>query len=381
MQKSILVIAVVSGFLQNFEMGNIQILQQMGYEVHYAANFSHPVYACDRAVLEKTGIHCHSIPVQKSPLHLLQNAKALKQLKRLMKEFRIQAIHCHNPVGGLIGRVAGIGGYCIYTAHGFHFFKGAPIQNWLCFYPVERLLARLTDQLICINREDAQRAEQFHLKKGGAVHQIPGTGVNRNRFRKPLPEERSKARKIFSLEDDDFVFLSAGELNENKNHETAIRALHSIRYSHVKYLICGEGPRRGELERLIRKLGLENRVFLKGYQKEIEQCYWCADCFIFPSIREGLGMAALEAMACGLPLIVADNRGSREYMGENTIVCEAKNQSQYAEAMERISSDERLRERMSREGCRIVEDFSQEKTEALMKRIYEQMDRTLERRK
>lgn len=392
MRKNILVIAVVSGFLPKFEMENVRILRQMGYEVHYAANFENPIYECDPADLEKKGVRCHSIPIQKSPLALRQNAKALKQVKHLIEEFDIQAIHCHNPVGGLIGRIAGMenskrkdgrkgnkgGAYCIYTAHGFHFFKGAPIHSWLCFYPAEWLLARLTDQLICVNREDKRRAERFSLRPGGAVCRIPGTGVDRKRFFRPLPEERNQARESLALKEEDLVFLSVGELNENKNHQTVIQALRELNQPCAKYLICGEGPLRGKLEARIKELGLEKQVFLQGYQREIEKYYWCADCFVFPSIREGLGMAAIEAMACGLPVICSRNRGSREYEGDGTLTYGTGNRKLLSQHMKRIAEDRALREKMGRAAEETAKGFSVEKTRPIMNAVYQRMNAAIQ---
>ena len=267
--------------------------------------------------------------------------------------------------------------YCIYTVHGFHFYHGAPAANWL-FYPVEWFLARFTDQIVCINAEDQKRAEGFHLRRGGAVVRIPGPGLDLNRFQ-PGAEERKPLRAKLSLSQEDFVFLSVGELNKNKNHETVIRAFAAIKQERMKYLICGDGPERKRLNKLIAALGMEDSVFLCGYQENIERYYQCADCFLFPSLREGLGMAALEAMACGLPLIAADNRGSREYAGENAILCEAQNVVQFASAMERIVADRRSRDAMAAASQTIAERFSQEKTQAVMEQVYRRMDGRLHR--
>ncbi len=377
---NILVITAVSGFLPEFELPNIRLLQNMGYTVHYASNFENPVYHCDKTVLEKQGIICHPISIQKSPGALKKNYKALRQTKELIKTWDIQAIHCHNPMGGVIGRLAGAAGgreiYCIYTAHGFHFYEGAPKKNWICFYPAERILAEFTDEMICINQEDERRANKFSLRNHGLVSRIPGTGLDCKRFQ-PNSLVRQQMRAELSLSHEDFVFLSAGELNKNKNHETVIKALFSVREPHMKYFICGEGHRRKKLEQLIRKLGLQNQVFLWGYQEQIERYYQCADCFVFPSIREGMGMAALEAMSCGLPLIAADNRGSREYAGQNAILCQAKNEGEYSAAMKRVFHDNILRQSMGNNSYQMARLFSQEKTELIMRQVYERMDRAL----
>ena len=123
---NILLIAAVSGFVPEFEMKDVRTLKELGFEVHYASNFDNPVYEFDIKELERAGVKCHHIPIRKSPFAVRDNMRAFMQVKRLIEELDIKAIHCHNPVGGLIGRTARIGTgskpYCIYTAHGFHFY-------------------------------------------------------------------------------------------------------------------------------------------------------------------------------------------------------------------------------------------------------------------
>ncbi|HIU25477.1 MAG TPA: glycosyltransferase family 4 protein [Candidatus Copromorpha excrementigallinarum] len=376
---NILIITAVSGFLPGFETRNVEILKGMGYEVHYASNFHNPVYKFDMGELERLGVRCHHVPISKSPLSP-DNFRALREIREIIKSFDIKCVHCHNPMGGVTGRLAGIGTkekpYCIYTAHGFHFYRGGQVKSWLFFYPAERFLARFTDRLICINREDEEIARGFHLRKGGRVIRIPGTGVDTCRF-SPDSQARAETRKELGLGEGDFLFLSAGELNENKNHETAIKALACTDRKEAVYIICGEGKKRRDLERLTESLGLSGRVKLPGYERKMEKYYRAADCFLFPSVREGLGMAALEAMACGLPLIAADNRGSREFAGKGVILCDPADTGQWASAMREVIQKESLRGIMGREARKRAEDFSREKSEKIMRLVYEEMDRAV----
>ena len=84
MRKALLV-THVSGFVPQFEMNNVRILQKMGYEVHYASNFNNPSYGYDNSRLEGTGIICHQVDFERSPFKL-KNAAAYRQLKKLMEE-------------------------------------------------------------------------------------------------------------------------------------------------------------------------------------------------------------------------------------------------------------------------------------------------------
>lgn len=380
---NVLLITTISGFLPKFLMQNVRILQGMGYTVHYASNFDIPVYECDRTALESQGIVCHQISIEKSPLKIGANLAALRQLKKLAEQEDIRAIHCNNPMGGVLGRVLwkrGGSPYIIYTAHGFHFYRKAPWKNWIVFYPVERMLAHRTNQLITINREDKAMSDTFRLRRRGSTVMIPGVGLDACRFR-PRPERRDEYRKKLGADAKDYIFLSVGELNDNKNHKTIIRAFSEIARAKARLFICGEGTKHEKLQKLIDSLGLTDRVILWGYQTRIEEYYQCADCFLFPSIREGLGMAAIEAMACGLPVIAGDNRGAREYVFDNGILCEPTDTASYVRAMQAVMADTARAKRMGIRSREIAAGFTEDKTAEVMRKVYERMNDEIDAKK
>lgn len=378
MKKRILILTTISGFLPKFLMNQVRVLKELGYEVHYASNFDRPIYECDQEMLTREGIQCHHIPIEKSPFQVTKNIKALRQLNELIKNENIDVIHCNNPVGGLLGRLVKKRVYTIYTAHGLHFYKGAPLKNWLFYYPIERFLARKTDLFITINEEDFNRVKKFRIRRTDGVYKIPGVGVDPNRFL-PKCEEKKQIRKRLGIPEDTFVFLSVGELNQNKNHITLLQSILKVKENSQKshLYICGEGNKRKELEQFIHQNHLSDTVKLCGYQKEIENYYQAADVFLFPSHREGLGMASLEAMSVGLPIIVADNRGTREYAKENAIRCSATNVKDFTSAMHLLYKDESLRRKMGNESRKIAEAFSVEKSTEVMREIYIRMDSDL----
>ena len=382
MARKALFIATVGGFVTQFEMNNVAILQRMGYEVHSAANFTDSVYCVKEQELKKAGVILHHIDIEKSPFMLRQNTKALSQIRRIIRQEGISLIHCHTPVGGLLGRIAGV--TCpeakpqiIYTAHGFHFYTGAPRFNWVFYYTVERLLARATDCLVTINEEDFDRAKKFHLRKDGRVFRIPGEGLHIENFTPVSREEKARLRKSLNIEPDDFFILSVGELSGNKNHRMIIdlipRLMERIPDRKVCYGICGDGYFRSDIQRRLSAMNLLDNVHMFGYRKDIPRILACADCFLFPSVREGLGMAALEAMAMEIPVVAADNRGTREYMrpGVNGLVCDPHRPEDFLDALAVISRmpEEKLR-RMGREGRKVAEMFRLEKTQPIMEEAY-----------
>lgn len=382
--KHALIITTISGFVPQFEMNDVKILQENGYTVHYASDFENPIYNIDQQKLQKDGLILHHIDIQKSPFQIKKNSKAFQQLKKIIQTEHIQLVHCHNPMGGVVGRLAaaasGKNPYVVYTAHGFHFYKGAPKKNWILYYTAERILAAVTDRLITINKEDFARANTFRLKWRGCVEQIPGVGVNIKKFRKK-PELRERKRKELCIPSEGFHIVSVGELVENKNHAIVIEAIAKLNDADIYYSICGKGPQREALEKLIQTYHLQENVRLLGYRNDIDEVLQSADCFVFPSKREGLGIAAIEALACEVPLIASDNRGSREYMKHlsNGLVCKSDSAADFSGAISQLKNNSALREKMGVCARKTAENFSIEATDKIMRRVYCEISRTQER--
>lgn len=381
--KNVLILTTISGFVPQFEMNDVRILQENGYTIHYASNFENSVYNIDKDNLKEKGLVLHHIDIQKSPFQLRQNTKAFRQLKKIIDEENITLIHCHNPVGGVVGRLAARYSkkrpYVIYTAHGFHFYEGAPIKNWTLYYTVEKFLARYTNRLITINIEDYERAKNFRLQKDGKLEKIPGVGVDIIKFQK-RESLREQKRNELGVPEGAFHVVSVGELNDNKNHEVMIKAIAGLDDPGIYYSICGKGSNDEKLRSLIKEYQLEQRVRLLGYRTDINEVLQSADCFAFPSKREGLGIAAVEAMACEVPVIAADNRGTREYMrhGENGIVCHTGTTEEFMEAIIKLRDSKELRNQMSRNARTVAEEFSIDVTDKIMRRVYGEISRTQE---
>lgn len=284
--SKVLIITTTSGFLSQFELNNVKLLQERGYQVHYATNFGVPVYEVKDDTLRNMGVVLHHISIEKNPFKIKKNIWALRELTRIIEREQIDVIHCHNPNGGVLGRLAAAFSkrkpFVIYTAHGFHFFKGAPVKNWLFYYPVEKMLAKLSDIIITINHEDYNRAKRFRYKKHGSAELIPGVGVDLGLF-EPIEahnEDREKSaviREQWGIPRDAFHIVSAGELNENKNHIVVIKALAQLQNKNIYYSICGEGDRRDALDEEIQRNGLSDRVVLRGYRNDMPEIMKTAD--------------------------------------------------------------------------------------------------------
>ena len=373
--EKVLIITTNSGFVPQFEMNDVRILKENGYQIHYASNFEKPIYEIDTEALKKQGLILHHVNIEKSPVHMLKNTKALKRIAKIIDEEKIDLVHCHNPIGGVLGRLAAKFSdrkpSVIYTAHGFHFYKGAPIKNWLIYYTVERWLARYTDIIITINREDFERAKKFRLRVNGKVEQIHGVGVDLQKFKK-RSGFRQKKRTELEVPQEAFHIVSVAELNANKNQKVIIEAIARMKKKKIFYSICGEGKNLKNLQKLVKKYQLQERVRLLGYRTDVDEVLQTADCFAFPSIREGLGIAAVEAIACEVPVIASDNRGTREYMihGKNGIICPYGKVDDFEAAICMLYENPQLCAEMAANCREIAQPFAINETDKEMRRIY-----------
>ena len=322
--KKALMLASVPSMIEQFNMNNIKILQNMGYEVHVACNFD------DGGTLDKSrvdefkkelkekNIIFFNIPFSRNPFSI-KNITAYKETKKIMNENKYKIIHLHSPIGGLCGRLAARrirkneNSRVIYTAHGFHFFKGAPALNWIIYYPIERWLAKYTDCLITINNEDYELAKnKFKINK---IEYIPGIGVDSNKFNFSITqEEKHNIRSKISLEDDDFICIQVGELNKNKNQIMTLEAMRLVieQYKDVKLLLVGTGNLEEYYREKIKEYNLEKNVFLLGYLKDVNNLLKISNLLISTSKREGLPVNIIEAMFTKLPVIATDCRGNRD---------------------------------------------------------------------
>ena len=369
--KKALLVTHVSGFVPQFEMNNVRILKEMGYEVHYASNFYHPSYGHDNSRLDGTGIICHQIDFERSPYDY-RNFKAYRQLKQLMTEENFDLLHCHTPVGGVLARLAAHAthtGSVIYTAHGFHFFKGAPLFNWLLYYPVEWWLSRYTDVQITINDEDYLRTRKFHAKR---VERIHGVGIDLDDAGETV---REKKRKELNIESEKILVITAGELNKNKNQKMVIEAMKCLKgivKQDIIYLVCGEGNCLEFLKRKAAEYGMEGQIRFLGYRNDLREILSAADIFLMPSYREGLPTVVMEAMNAKLPVIGTDIRGNRELIehGKTGYLVKVNDAGKMAEYLTILAENEELRTQMGKKAKCKVCLFGKNQVEREMRELY-----------
>ncbi|MFA6729954.1 MAG: glycosyltransferase family 4 protein [Candidatus Izemoplasmatales bacterium] len=327
----VLYVTAISGTM-NFFVEHIRALIAKGFNVELACNDSEK--SVNRAYAE---MQCpvHYIGFSRS-IKSKDNITAYMEIKKLISNGNYDVVHVHTPIASVITRIA-----CkslkkksikvIYTAHGFHFFKGATIINWLVYYPIEKYLSKYTDLIITINQEDYSIATK-HFKTDVVL--VPGMGVNIAQYTAQKYDKASLKAEL-NIAQDMPVLLTIGELVPRKNQITAIRAVKKMKNDSI-LMIAGEGFLKDTLNNEIAKLNLQNRVFLLGYRNDVDKLYQACDIFVLPSVREGLGLVGIEAMASGKPIVATSINGILDYVEENVsgFLCKPRDSDEFAKKLD-----------------------------------------------
>ena len=336
----ILFVATVSSHITNFHLPYLRWFKEQGWEVHVATNGNDAIPHCDVK---------YNIPIARSPFNI-NNIKAYFKLKKIIKREQYKIIHGHTPMGGVLARLCGKsqrknGTRILYTAHGFHFYKGAPIINWLLYYPVEKWLSHYTDVLIAVNKEDFAIAN----KKMNALRicHIPEVGLDVSRFEHSISDP-NVVRESLGIPADALFILSVGELSTRKNHKIMISAISALNDNNVYYCIAGTGCLEQKLELLIASIPTKSTITLLGHRKDVVDLLHAADIFAFPSLHEGLPFSVMEAMAAGLPCIVSNIRGNIELIihQKSGYLCPPADPATYVHAIKTLFKNAILRKEM-----------------------------------
>lgn len=378
MNKKALIIAGTASMISQFNLLNIEVLKEYGYDVEIACDFVYGNNIDDKEKsrfkneLKDNNIVYHQIDFSRNFLNIFGHIKAFKQIKKLKDTQHYDLVHCHMPISAFLTKLAFKNDKTtrvIYTAHGFHFFKGAPLINWLIYYPLEKISSKWIDTLILINNEDYQLARERLLVKN--VYLTPSIGVDIDRFKNCECDKKEMLSK-YNIPDNAFILLSVGELIHKKNHISVLKALSKLNNPNIYFLLVGIGKDKEELENSVHKLNLDNNVRFLYYQKEIEKIYNISDCLIHIPFREGLGMAPLEAMTSGKPLITSYINGIKDYT-ENEVsgICVNPNFiDEIVNAINRMYDDADFRKKCSINNIKTVEKYGKNKVRELLKEVY-----------
>lgn len=370
----ILFVATVRSHIGQFHMPFIRELKARGVEVHAAfKDNSADKPGLDLSAIDKT----FEVPFERQPLRP-NNIKAYRELKKIIDGNGYDAVHCHTPMGAVITRLAAKsarkkGTKVIYTAHGFHFFKGASIKNWMFFYPVEKYLSKYTDCLITINSEDCELA---HKKKfrAGKIYKVHGVGVELDKFKAVDADEKARLRAEYGYDGDTFIMIYPADLSVRKNQPMLFDALQKIakKNKNVKLLLPGQPIRLEEYERMISERGIADNVEFLGYRRDINNLVGLSDLSVASSFQEGLPINIIEAMAMGNAIVATDVRGNNDAVedGVNGYLVPVGDSDLMAEKILELMNDREKLRTFGENGLDMVKDFSTENVNREMLTIY-----------
>lgn len=372
MKKVLFVATVVKTHINAFHLPYLQYFQSLGWETSVAAKN-------DFALKSQCHIpfcnHFYDLPFTRNPFSK-NNFKAYTQLKKLIQSNQYSIIHCHTPVGGLLTRLAArktrkMGTRVIYTAHGFHFFKGASIINWIVYYPIEKLVARLTDDLVTINEEDYKLAKT-HQFKPCSIHKVAGVGIDLSRFQPLNDEKRALVRQQLNLSKSDFVLVYVAEFISRKNHMFLLKNIFSLLESipHLKLLLVGDGVTMNECQCYVKQNHLEDVILFAGFRNDVEKFYGAADVLISSSKQEGLPLNLIEGMACGLPVVCTDVRGNRDLVTQSKNGFLFSKERDFKEFVITLYQDSTMRKKMGSVNTLEARRYSLDVVLPQMKQIY-----------
>lgn len=379
MKKKALIVVNLVGFL-TFLWNDIDTLKKMGYDVSIAGNgkMSDGSDAAELKKLKKMKITFYQVDFDTKKTITLNNLKSYFRLKKIFTKETFDVIHCHTPIAGILTRLAAIksrkkGCKVIYTSHGFAFTKVSSKKSWLLYYNFEKLCSKFCDAIITINHEDFNNAKTMLCKN---VFIIPGVGLDTKKYiNTNINKEQYKKR--IGINSDDYVILSVGELSTRKNHQIVIKAISTLKNKkNIVYVVCGREVTNSGIENQLKELATANnvRLVLLGHRNDVAELYKCADVSALPSIREGLGMAGLEALASGIPLIGSNVQGIIEYLknGVTGYLCDPYNAGSVVEAINKLMSKSQNELRKMSTNCvEMAKNFDINLSKKKMKEIYE----------
>ena len=358
-QRKILLVAnVAKEHVLKFHIPTIKALKEEGWYVDVACSGDEKIPYCDNQ---------YHMSYKRSPF-TIDMVKGIVELKKIINDGQYDIVYCHTPVGGMAARFAAVsarkkGTKVIYFAHGYHFFKGAPKQNWVLYYPMEKLMAKMTDSIILINNEDYELTKK-RFKKCKA-YKIDGIGVDISRFNVDDTEKvRKEYRSQMGIPQDATVLIYLAELLPNKNQTFLMDVLKKVleTYKNVYLVLAGFDHSNGEFERYAEKIGVKNHVKFLGWREDVGNLYAMSDICTATSVREGFGLNLVEAMACGVPVIASNNRGHETIVrnGENGLLVDQGDIDGFVNGINLLIHDETLRKKFIRVGSEEKNKYSSE---------------------
>jgi glycosyltransferase involved in cell wall biosynthesis len=326
-----------------------------------------------RQAVKQHGLGLVNLDVIRRDIRPLWDLSGLVRLSSFLRRERYRVVHTHTSKGGFIGRLAArLAGVpvIVHTAHGFAFHERSPQSTRLFYSALERIASRWCDRIVSVSEFHRSWALDLRICSPSKILAIPnGIAALAN------PEvPGTEFRRQSGVRESDLLILSMARLAPDKGLEYLIEAAAILLRKERRFqiVIAGDGPMRAQLEELTRNLGVADWVTFLGFREDVSDLLAASDLVVLPSMREGLSIALLEAMAAGKPIIATSIGSHRELasQAEIALLVPPADALALSEAILQVAADGELKCRLGR-NARIL--FESRYTEEKMLDTYKQL--------
>ena len=290
--------------------------------------------------LRERGFTVRELDMTRTP-----NGSASRQLDAWAAQDGVDLLHLHSAKAGYLGRAIAMPCPVIYTPHAFPFQR---IGDWrVPFYRMSEVWqAKRAEVIVCVSEGEREEANRVHIP--WEKLKVINNGIDTEYWRPPDADELAQARRTAGLTADDVAIGFMGRLVPQKGVDLLLEAMEECTgdFPQARLCIWGDGPLRRPLLRMARRLGVKHALFY-GEPEDVRMAYWSMDLCVLPSRWEAGPYTVLEAMATGLPLVVSDVPGNRDYMihGTTGSVVETDMLGLFDTTLRRYLNDPELRHR------------------------------------
>lgn len=281
-------------------------------------------------------IPCLRIPSLGRELSLWRDLRSLRELTSLLKKLQPTALHLNSSKMGVLGSLAGRLAYVpriIYCIGGWSFLEAVSQQKKALYIWAERISSHLKDHIVCVHPGDAELA-RLHQIRGREETLVIPNGVDLQAFDKTILSKEA-ARTALGLSQEEYLFGTLGNFYPAKDLPRYMEACALVHREHpnARFVLIGDGQERDAIKSARSRYGLDEAVKLLGSIDQASRYLSAFDSFVFPSAKEGMAFALLEAMAARLPCIVTDVGANRWALGEDAWIVPPQNPQALAAAM------------------------------------------------
>lgn len=318
----LLIVTTIPATVRAFLLPYIAHFRAQGWQVDAMAqgitDCSECTTACDRV---------WDVEWSRNPLNPRNFIDAPRQIQQVLAQQNYDFVHVHTPVAAFVTRYTinrwqnSTKPKVIYTAHGFHFYRGGSSVKNTIFLTLEKLAGRWTDYLIVINREDEQAAKQYQIVPAAKIRYMPGIGVD-TKYYSPQAVAHTdvmQLREELGLTPENPLFLSIAEFIPRKRHCDLLQAFALLK-PHAHLALAGTGVLQPQMQSLATELGIAERVHFLGLQRDIPVLIRASVATVLVSAQEGLPRSVMESLSLEVPVIGTQIRGIQDLLTSELLV-------------------------------------------------------------